>query len=303
MCRFFSALVLRNGDLLHDPATDHHSWLIEAHGLNAFETSRTEHFVRVEYAPNNPELSYDLSAYRLRVDEETTPIWWDEVQESVEAKCRAIVSRMIINDARPMLLSGAYVLGPKAAINQVVGARIAAMCGDAYITKTANTHIESMFERARIFELAYGSVVGTMFSDSQISWVQQGALVDTVVDRSRIGTVRGHVKQLSGAAAIDVVESRGLVDYVVGDARIQHVGDRGIVDALGGAARIGTVQPGGLVTYATGRSVIAHLTPGAIVRRLAGEAVVQNAYADSVILTDVRDKKLPHVLVKEAPAS
>ena len=133
MCQFFSAIALRNGDIIHDDATDSHSDLILAFGLSDAENANCQHFVKVEFTPESPDVMDEIDKYTLRVDENETPLWWEEVKETVESKCRSAVKKMILTGEHKMILSGKYILGKNCKVNTVKNSNIVAMLESAKV--------------------------------------------------------------------------------------------------------------------------------------------------------------------------
>ena len=127
MCNFLSALVLRNGDVLHHPMLDSHSDLVRH-----FEVPDTrehhQHFAKVELTPVGDWL--DVSLWEFRLDEETAPGWWGDVKGSAEARLRSIAEQMILKTGEhSLLIDGCWVIGGDAVVRDVRAARIAGVWG------------------------------------------------------------------------------------------------------------------------------------------------------------------------------
>ena len=192
MCQFFSALVVRNGDVLWHEATDSHTDLVRHYQLP--DNTDCRHFAKVEFTPpaKNGRPDYlDVGNYTLRVDEYTEPAWFEEYREAVTAKCRHIVQSMIITDARDLILGGKWILAGDAKINDFRARAV--ICQDS-------ASIDSVRDTARI-----GSVRDT-------------ARIDSVGDTARIDSV-------GGSASIGSVGDTASIDSVRGSARIDSVRD------------------------------------------------------------------------------
>ena len=110
MCKFKSAIVLRNGDILHNPYTDSHEDLIQLYKLDD-SSEFISRFVRVEFAPPDDKDLTDVTAYVLKVDEDNTPEWFDEIRDSVAERMAEIVRPMIVNEDTDLIIGRAVVLG------------------------------------------------------------------------------------------------------------------------------------------------------------------------------------------------
>src|SRR3990167_1206111 len=123
MCQFFSALVLKNGDVLHHPQLDSHAGLVTYFKLPD-GNAHVQHFAKVELLPASDWL--DVSTWVFRVDEPVLPGWWGEIANQAEASVRAIAKRMVLaTGIHPLLCDGAWILCGDVAVGEIrAGARI-----------------------------------------------------------------------------------------------------------------------------------------------------------------------------------
>ncbi len=130
MCNFFSAVVLKNGDVLSHPMIDSHSELVEYFTLPD-ANAHIQHFAKVELTPTTQESWLDPSLWAFRVDEPVVPVWWtDELAAQVESEMRRRVAAMIItDDSHPLLVDGCWIVGGEAKIREVRSGRIVRMWG------------------------------------------------------------------------------------------------------------------------------------------------------------------------------
>ena len=130
MCKFFSGLILRNGDVLHHPLLDSHSDLVTYFGLPDTSTYH-QHFAKFELTPTTAESWTDASLWSWRIDEPTTPGWLTDIEATAEATARALVQRMVMVGHRQFVLEGAHIVPTEASIGQLRGGRIVNLCGGA----------------------------------------------------------------------------------------------------------------------------------------------------------------------------
>src|SRR5262245_53588078 len=126
MCQFFSAIVLKNGDVLWHEATDSHHELISHFKLP--DQNLCSHFCKIEFTPKSREDGLsdfgNADGYSLRVDEATEPSWFAEIRETVTKKCREIIRSMIVDDARPLVLGGCRILVSGAKVDSLKSSRV-----------------------------------------------------------------------------------------------------------------------------------------------------------------------------------
>ena len=134
MCKFLSAIVLKNGDALANPLIDSHESLMLLFGvkertLGGAATNQHQAFVRVEYTPpikdKKPDF-FDFDNYVLRVDETETPEWFSDVREGVLKKLGGILNRMVVGDDEPLVAGRAVLIPTTAKLRHLVGGRVVA---------------------------------------------------------------------------------------------------------------------------------------------------------------------------------
>ena len=169
MCNFFSAIVLRNGDVLWHEATDSHSDLVAHFQLP--DNGECRHFAKVEFTPAEKDgvLQYgEPDSYIMRVDEPTCPPWFEDVRGAVETKLRAIIRSMIVADKRPLVLGGCRILVSGCNVDTVKSARIVAMLGTSRVgTMMETSRVGTMRGTSRVDTMRGTSQVGTMMGTSQ----------------------------------------------------------------------------------------------------------------------------------------
>ena len=99
MCRFFSAVVIKD-KVLFDMDIDSHEDILVKFGLK--DNSPFPNFVRVEVTPKDGDLfNHDLDNWEMRVDQDTRPDWFDAGEYEAKIKTalkETLEQRFIIND-------------------------------------------------------------------------------------------------------------------------------------------------------------------------------------------------------------
>ena len=133
MCNFMSAIVtpfdgVKGGvKIYHSHYTDSHEDL-----CRLFKLRDKGELARVEFKPDsqNAQDYAEPEKYKLKIDEERTPEWFDaEKQEFVAEIMRGWVKSMIIDGEVDLLCGGAYILKEGAKINTVGVCVIKVICG------------------------------------------------------------------------------------------------------------------------------------------------------------------------------
>lgn len=152
MCRFLSAIVKKNGEVICLPeASDSHEDLI-AYAKLRDESKHIRFFVRVEFYPPDGVPLYEAKKYELHVDEPDPPDWFDEsIKDKVERKLYRRVKKMLVSGEEPILLGGCYILH-----------------GEAKVGIVKNSLIKAMYNSSRVGEMYNSSQVGGMHNSSQV---------------------------------------------------------------------------------------------------------------------------------------
>ncbi len=132
MCDFLSAIATRDGRVLCEPMLDSHTDLIAHFGIRETTApAEAQSFVRIEYTPKVVEgrkTYLDFSSYTLRVDEMTTPAWFDaERFDATRAALSAALERMTIRDDRQIVVGRAVMVAATGRLRKMVGGRLLAV--------------------------------------------------------------------------------------------------------------------------------------------------------------------------------
>ena len=145
MCKFYSAIVMKNGDVLHDEHVLSHEDLIALFNINDTQTN-CDKFVRVEFTVEDENDYADIEKYKLNVDEESVPKWFEKHREFVTEKLKGIVKTRIILTDRKLLIGGLFVVK------------------DCKITTIKDCHVISIYGSAQV---KYISVSANIINDKR----------------------------------------------------------------------------------------------------------------------------------------
>ncbi len=136
MCKFHSAIVLRNGDILQNENLTSHEDQILFFKIKDTQINQGR-FVRIEYKPEDSADYADIDKYKLFVDEYSTPEWFIKHREYVTERMRDFVKKKIILTDQDILTGGIYIVGKNVTIGKVVAAEIYHNYGT--VTKNSGT--------------------------------------------------------------------------------------------------------------------------------------------------------------------
>ena len=84
MCQFKSALVLK--DRIFLPDYDNHDKMLQELGIEDNFTNASKVFVRVELSPADGDFFSDVDGWKLKVDQDILPDWWNEAERLPKLK-------------------------------------------------------------------------------------------------------------------------------------------------------------------------------------------------------------------------
>jgi hypothetical protein len=187
MCKFYSAIVMRNGDLIHNPFTTSHEDLIEE---NNIKDKGFDFFVKVEFSPEDGNLS-NLENYKLNVDENSIPEWFEEFRVKIEFKLHSIVKNIIITTNHNMIVGRAIILTGDAIINCLKHCIVYEMRENSQVNEMwENSQVKMMRENSQVNEMRENSQVNEMRENSQVKMMRENSQVKMMRENSQVKMMR-----------------------------------------------------------------------------------------------------------------
>ena len=161
MCKFYSAILMKNGDLKHNPWTSSHEDIIDQFGI---KDNGRENFIRVEFIPQNNNY-IDVDNYVFNVDENSIPEWFtDELRETTVYKLKLIINSMIIKEDR-LIVCGEPIILHNCKIKKLKHSLVYSMSGSSVV--------ESMSDSSVVKYMSDSSVVKSMYGSSVVKYKKQ----------------------------------------------------------------------------------------------------------------------------------
>jgi hypothetical protein len=191
MCKFLSAIVLKNGDLILDPmSTNSHELLIKANNLKkGLGTNFNENFARIEFVPpTDLKTIYNIKTWNLKLDEQQEPSWWQDQKDKIKQQLESIVSRHILHDREKDLLVGDWwVLTGTTKIEKVVNSKIFYMMNDSQVHEMHdNSQVHEMYDDSQVHEMHDNSQVNKMWNNSQVNKMYGNSQVHEMYANSQV---------------------------------------------------------------------------------------------------------------------
>ena len=182
MCQFKSAIVLKEPrnkggfQLLMSPWTERHSDLIQMYNLK--DDGRLK-FARIEFCPPSLKTAHLVETYKLRIDEERCPDWFDEEMKSaVGEKMTAYIKSIIVSGDVNLLIGGQFIIAPNVKVQSTKACIINAMI---------DSNVGEMWESSNVGEMWGSSNVGVMRESSNVGVMRESSNVGVMRGSSNVG--------------------------------------------------------------------------------------------------------------------
>lgn len=192
MCNFLSALVVKNGTVLSHPMLDSHSDLVRYFKMPD-TSAHHQHFAKVELTPDD---LMDVSTWRFRLDEDTTPGWWEDVAARAEAELRKRAGAMILRAGEhDLIVDGCWIVGGTAKIRDIRSGRILRVQDTAELHGVCGSaQVRSVCGSAQVHGVRGSAQVHGVWDSAQVHGVWGSAQVHGVAETVTLNaSARAHL--------------------------------------------------------------------------------------------------------------
>ena len=153
MCKFYSAIITKTGELYHNPWTTSHEDIVAIFDLK----DEKDNLCRVEFYPDIDEDIWDYKKYNLHIDQQE-PEWFKKFQTKTISKLRLIIKKMIFTGEKQMLCGKVIILKD---------AKIGTL-KNVLVYDMISSQVGEMYGSSRVGEMCGSSRVGEMYDSSQV---------------------------------------------------------------------------------------------------------------------------------------
>jgi len=181
MCKFLSAIGMKDGDILCNPSIDSHEDLIKVYDL---KDSKLRNWVRLEFYPDNNDYG-DIKKYKLHIDDDILTWISDELKSKWERKLTARMKKIIITAEKYMLAGGVYIL-KDANILKMTNCKVIYMSNSTVEKMWGNSTVERMLDNSTVKEMWGNSTVKEMWDNSTVERMWDNSTVEIMLDNSTV---------------------------------------------------------------------------------------------------------------------
>ena len=171
MCKFYSAIVTREGKLLHNKFLTSHEDLIRYFNLSEGCKGLTNdpNFIRIEFWPVNGKYC-DIKNYQLDVDESSIPSWFEQFKKPITKELTGILKSMIRLSENISIIAGDIVIiGQNTIVEKMVNSHIIHMENSTVNEMWGNSTVNEMWGNSTVNEMRENSTVNKMWGNSTVN--------------------------------------------------------------------------------------------------------------------------------------
>lgn len=187
MCRFKSGICLK--DRVFVPDYDSHSRMLEELHIEDDFAHASKIFVRIEISPADGDKTSDIDGWKLNVDQDVLPDWWDETVDlpRIKAAVKSWCDIHVLRNGAHTVRDGVWYAYNSASVEAYGSASVKA-CGSASVEAYDSASVKAYGSASVIFPKLYQTSKPVVLHDeaicinhrdhtiqSPVAWVQKEA--------------------------------------------------------------------------------------------------------------------------------
>ena len=227
------------------PEYDSHTEMLEELGIKDDYLGASKTFVRVELSPADGDVFSDIDTWKLTVDQDITPEWYDEdtykpqVVEAVKEWAKDHIHVGIDN----LKISA----GKNHYIKDCKDVRIYGSATVKYICGSAT--VEYICGSATVEYICDSATVEYIYGSATVEYIYGSATVKYIYDSAT-------VKNIYGSATVKNICGFATVENICDSATVENICDSATVENICGSATVKYIYGSATVKNAKGTSVI-----------------------------------------------
>ena len=227
MCQLKSGIILKNRVFV--PEYDSHTQMLEELGIkdDYFNASKT--FVRVELSPTDGDAFSDIDTWKLSVDQDITPEWYDEdrykpqVVEAVKEWAKDHI-HIGVDDLKISTGRNHYIEDCKG-VDICGSATVKYICGSAtveYICGSAT--VKNICDSATVKNICDSATVEYICGSATVEYIRGSATVEYIRDSATVEYICGRatVKNICGSATVKNICDSATVKNICDSATVEN---------------------------------------------------------------------------------
>ena len=325
MCRLKSGIILKNRVFV--PEYDSHTEMLEELGIKDDYLGASKTFVRVELSPADGDVFSDIDTWKLTVDQDITPEWYDEdtyepqVVEAVKEWAKdhihigvdslkiAAGRNHYIKDCEDVQISDSatvkYICG-SATVKYICGSATVENISDSATVKNIydSATVENICDSATVENICGSATVENICGSATVKYICGSATVENISDSATVKHIYGSatVENISDSATVKNIYDSATVENISDSATVKNISDSATVKYICGSATVKYICDSATVENICGSATVENICDSATVKYICGSATVEKAAGLSVVIGNRRgwNKKDTLILAENA---
>ena len=195
------------------PVYDHHSKMLEELKITDDYINASKVFVRAELSPENGDVFSDIDGWKLEVDQDITPEWFDEkdcterMRKAVKewAKTHIFVGlndlkishgeNIFIKDCKNVDICG------KATVKYICGdATVENICGNSTVNYIyGNATVKYIHDNATVENISGNATVENIYGNATVESIYGNATVENIYGKATVKNICGNATVISSS--------------------------------------------------------------------------------------------------------
>ena len=198
MCKLKSAIILK--DRIFMPDYDSHSKMLEELKITDDYFNASKVFVRAEFVPENEDVFSDINGWKLCVDQDITPEWFDEKD------CAERMRKAVKEWAHTHIFIGQNYLKISHGENIFIkDCKNVEICGNATVEDICgNATVENICDEAKVKYIRGNAKVENICDEATVYYISSDAKVENIRGNATVENICGKatVKKICGKATV-----------------------------------------------------------------------------------------------------
>ena len=235
MCRFRSGIILKTRCVIAQEENDSHSDLLESMGIEDTAENAMRVFVRAELLPPKNEWWTNPDTWKVNIDQDITPDWFDEDKERYITEFRAVVKawwkdHVLIDQKVDELTSGYYRL-KRCKVKELLN-DVKVLCDNSTVSRMYdNSTVSRMYGNSTVSRMCDNSTVSEMCDNSTVSEMCDNSTVSRMYDNST-------VSRMYGNSTVSEMYGDSTVSEMYGDSTVSRMYDNSTVSEMYGDSTV-----------------------------------------------------------------
>ena len=213
MCQFKSGIILKTRCVVAQGSDDSHTTLLEELNIDDTRENAMRKFVRVELVPPKGEWWTDPETWKINVDQDIVPDWFETDREKYLDEFRKAVKEWwnvhVLVDQKIDELSSGYYRLKRCEVKKLLK-DVQVLLGSSTVQKMyGSSTVQEMYDSSTVQEMYDSSTVQKMYGSSTVQKMYGSSTVQKMYDSSIARDYKNGKRKVIVGPDLEVVKADG----------------------------------------------------------------------------------------------